>query len=62
MGACDLNHIEQKANGYPILLEVYRNGHVRFMVRRRPGVGSETQSSIMFLVSLLDHVNFQRKR
>ena len=61
MGACNLNNVEQEANRHPILLEVYRDGHVCFVIWRCPGIGTKTQCPIVFLVSPLNNVDIPMK-
>ena len=58
VGICDLNHIKQQTNRRPILLEMYCDSHICSVVWRRSGVSSETQCPFMFLVRLLERVNF----
>jgi len=46
MGTCNFNHVKQKANGRAILLKVYGDGDIGFVVGRRPHVRSKIQSPV----------------
>jgi hypothetical protein len=49
MGLHDLNKVEQKTHGVPILLEVDGHRDIGLVVRRSPRIGRKAECTLMFL-------------
>ena len=57
MGACDLDDVEEETNWLALLLKVHSNRNKRVVVRRRPCICGEVESTIMFLWCVFDQAS-----